>query len=285
MIKRLIIVGILVAIAAIAGVVRSNSGASIKTFISHRSAGDSREEIRKSFELAPGARVEVFNINGSVNIETADTKTADVYVERIGASAEALARRRVVVEADTNSLKIYGEKANVGFFTRLFGSNAREKVTIKLPRQIDLLTKGVNGAVIVGDLDGSVEVRGVNGRVQIAGTKGTAAFKGINGNIVVGLKQLNSEGVTLSGINGNIELKLSHELNAYLEARGMNGRVFSEITGVSIEKERRGTYWAQIGSGGNAINAKGINGNIRLTRAAVTNTPTMDAAATTTDKH
>lgn len=269
MIKRLIIVVILVVIAAIAGIVRSNSGANIKTLISHKSTGESREEIRKSFELAPGARVEVFHINGSVNIQTADTTTADVYVERIGASAEALARRKVVVEGDANSLKIFGEKADVGFFARLFGSNSREKVTVKLPRRIDLLAKGVNGSVVVGDLDGPVEVRGVNGRVQIAGTTGTAVFKGINGNIVVGLKQLNPEGVTISGINGNIELQLSQELNAYLEAKGMNGRVFSEIAGVSVEKERRGRYWAQIGSGGNSINAKGINGNIRLSRTTV----------------
>lgn len=277
MIKRLIIVAILVAIAAIAGIVRSNSGANLKTIVSHNSAGESREEIRKSFELAPGARVEIFNINGSVNIETSDATVADVFVERTG-SAEALSKRKVVVEGHPNSLKIYGERANVGFFARLFGANSREKVTVKLPRRIDLLTKGVNGSVVVGDLDGPVEVRGVNGRVQIAGTTGTANFKGINGNIFVGLKQLNPEGVTISGVNGNIELRLSRELNAYLEAKGMNGRVVSEIMGVSVEKEKRGRYWwVQIGSGGNSINAKGINGNIRLTRTTVTTTATADA--------
>lgn len=279
MIKRIIIVVLLVAIAAIAGVVRSNSGANIKTLISHKSAGDSREEIRKSFDLAPGARVEISSINGSVTIETTDSKTAEVFVQRTGASAEALARRKVVVEGDSNSLKIYGEKADTGFFSRFFGSNAWEKVTVKLPRQIDLLTKGVNGSVVVGDLDGPVEVRGVNGRVQIAGTTGTAAFKGVNGNIVVGLKQLNPEGVTISGINGNIELRLNQDLNAYLEAKGMNGRVVSEIPGVSVEKERRGRYWAQIGSGGNSINAKGINGNIRLTRSTGAGTAATESEA------
>ena len=269
MIKRIIIVAILVAIAAIVGVVRSNSGANLKTLISHKSAGESREEIRKTFELAPGARVEVFHINGSVDIQTADTTTADVYVERIGASAEALARRKVVVEGDANSLKIFGEKADVGFFARLFGSNSRENVTVKLPRRIELLAKGVNGSVVVGDLDGPVEVRGVNGRVQIAGTTGTAVFKGINGNIVVGLKQLNPEGVTISGINGNIELQLASDVNADFDARGMNGRVISDLPNVEIDKTKRGSYWARIGTGGTGITAKGINGNIRFTRGSV----------------
>jgi hypothetical protein len=280
MVKRLIIIAILVAIAAIAGVVRSNSSASLETLISHKSSGESREDIRKSFELAPGARVEVFSINGSVNIETADTKTAEVHVERIG-SAEALSKRKVIVEGNANSLKIYGEKGDVGFFSRLFGSNSREKVTVKLPRQIELLAKGVNGSVVVGELDGPVEVRGVNGRVQIAGTTGTATFKGINGNVVVGLLQLNPEGVTISGINGNIELRLSQDLNANLEAKGMNGRVVSEIAGVSIEREKRGRYFARIGSGGNSINAKGINGNIRLTQAIVSAPAAADSDAKT----
>lgn len=278
MIKRLIIVALLVAIAAIAGFVRSNSGASLKTVISHNSTGDSRDEIRKSFELIAGARVEVSNINGPVTIETADTKTADVYVERVASSAEALSRRRIVVDGSSNTLRIYGEKGDVGFFGRLFGKSPREKVTVKLPRQVELVTKGVNGSVVVGDLQGPIDVRGVNGRVQIAGTTGTAMFKGVNGNIVVGLKELNPAGVTISGVNGNIELQLSQELNAYLEARGMNGRVYSEIAGISVEKEKRGNYWVKIGSGGNSIQAKGVNGNIRLTRALVPAAAVSDAA-------
>jgi DUF4097 and DUF4098 domain-containing protein YvlB len=72
---------------------------------------------------------------------------------------------------------------------RLFGSNPSEKLTLKLPREIALHTKGVNGALIVAELDGPVEVRGVNGRVQIAAANG-AEFKGINGNITIGSSDL-----------------------------------------------------------------------------------------------
>ena len=283
MVKRLIVVLILVAIAAVAGIVRSNSGASVelKQFVSSNSSGQARDEVRKSFELTPGTPVRVVNINGSVNIETGDGKSAEVYVERIGSSPEALTRRKVVVEEDRNGLLIQGEKGDAGFFARLFGSNPRENVTLKVPRQISLLIKGVNGSVVVGDLEGPVEVRGVNGGVRIAGTTGTAALQGINGNIVVALKQLDREGASLSGINGNIELQLGQDLNAYLDAKGLNGRVVSEVAGVSVEREKRGRYFAQIGSGGNSINAKGINGNIRLTRANVT--ATAEAEATTKD--
>jgi len=105
----------------------------------------------------------------------------------------------------------------------------------------------------------------VNGRVQVGSAVGSATFKGINGNIVVGLKTIDQQGVTLSGINGNIELQLGADVNADFDAHGMNGRVISDLPGVQIDKERRGNYWARIGNGGAGISAKGINGNIRIT--------------------
>ena len=279
--KRLIIVVLLVAIAAIAGFVRSHSGAGIsdiKGFVSHNSTGQTREEKRETYELAPGARVEVFNINGSVNIETSDTKTAEIYIERTASNAEALNRRRVVIEYSSSSLKIYGEKSTTGFWARLFGSNASERVTLKLPRQIALLAKGINGSVVAGDVEGSLEVRGINGRVQVGAANGSADLKGINGNVVLALKQLNLDAVSLSGINGNIELRVADGVNGYLDVKGINGRLVSDASQVTIEKGRRGRYWAQIGTGGNSITAKGINGNIRLTRTA---TPAVTAEAET----
>jgi DUF4097 and DUF4098 domain-containing protein YvlB len=127
-------------------------------------------------------------------------------------------------------------------------------------------------------LEGSIEIHGVNGPVQIAGAAGTVDFKGINGNILVGLKRLSSDGVSIHGVNGNIELRLSEGLNADLDAHGMNGRLTSDLPEVAIDKSRHGNYTARIGSGGSAISAHGINGNIRLTRAVATTPDTAEAA-------
>ena len=261
---------VLVAIAGVAGVVRSSvkSVSELRGLVSHRNTADVRQEIRQSYELSPGARVELVGLNGAVKIETSDTKTAEVYIERTASCQEAMDRRKVTIEADANSLRIRGEKSDdAGFFSRFFGSS-NERTTLKLPRQIALTAKGVNGSFITGDIDGAVEVTGVNGRVQVGNAVGTALFKGINGNMVVGLKSIGQEGVTLSGINGNIELKLGADVNADFDARGMNGQVFSDLPNVSIDKEKRGKVWARIGTGGSGITAKGINGNIRFTRAA-----------------
>ena len=269
--KRILILVALVVIAGIAGIVRSHSKASdFDRLVARNVTDQAREEIRQSYQLAPGASVELANINGAIKIETADTNNAEVYVERLASSEQALGRRKITIEANANSLRIRGEKGDVGFFEKLFGSNPSERLTLKLPRQIALHTKGINGSVIVGELDGPVDVRGVNGRVQIAGAAERAEFNGINGNISVGLKQLNSEGVVLGGINGNIELQLAAGTNADFDAHGINGQVASDLSDVMIARSKHGTYTGQIGSGGSsAITAKGINGNIRLTRSAL----------------
>jgi len=269
--KRIVILIVLVALAGVAGIVRSSVGsvAELRELASHKNTGDVRQEIRQTYELAPGARVEISGLNGAVKIETSDTKTAEIYIERTASTQEAMDRRKVTIEADANSLRIRGEKADdAGFFSRFFGSSANERTTLKLPRQIALSAKGVNGALTTSDINGVVEVTGVNGRVQVGSAAGSVTLKGINGGVVVGLKKIEGEGVTLSGINGNIELQLGADVNADFDARGLNGRVISDLPNVSIDREKRGNYWARIGTGGAGITAKGINGNIRFTRAA-----------------
>ena len=269
--KRIVIVVLLVLVAGVAGVVRSSVGSvsELRGLVSHRNAADVRQEIRQTYELAPGARVEISGLNGAVKIETSDSKTAEIYIERTASSQEALDRRKVTIEADANSLRIRGDKSDdAGFLSRLFGGSASERTTLKLPRQIALAAKGVNGSFVTSDIDGAVEVTGVNGRVQVGSAVGTATFKGINGNMVVGLKRVDQDGVTLSGINGNIELQLGADVNADFDAHGMNGNVSSDLPGVQIDRERHGKFWARIGTGGAGISAKGINGNIRITRGA-----------------
>jgi len=278
--KRIVILVVLVVLAGIAGVVvrssSSDSGtvAEIRELVSHKASdGDVTTTIQETYQLAPGARVELGGFNGSVQIETSDTQTANIRIERRASSEEALNRRKIEIEASANLLRIRAQTVDHNFLAKLFGSKASETVTLQLPRQISLYAKGVNGAFVVGEIDGPIEAGGINGKVRVANAAGSATLKGINGNIVVGLTSVGQDGVTLSGINGNIELQLPADVNADFDARGINGRVMADIPNVVVDKGRRRSYSARIGSGGNGITAKGINGNIRLTRAGAAAPP------------
>ena len=119
--KRVLLVVALVIIAAIAGIVRSHTrvsrdGVKFNLDNAAQASNELRDEIRKSFELSPGAEVNVSGINGSVTVETSDTRTAEVYILRTAREAGALDRRKIVVEASANSLTIRAERGDVGFF-------------------------------------------------------------------------------------------------------------------------------------------------------------------------
>jgi hypothetical protein len=269
--KKMLLVVFLLAIAGIAGVVRSHTRGACAAWPvvingDKQSATNAREEIRKTYDLATGARVEVSGINGWVKIETSDRKTADIYIERTGESQEVLNRRKITIENTAAGLTIRGERGDAGLLSRMFGSNPTEHVTLKLPKQISLVTNGVNGSFTSGELEGSLEVNGVNGKVEVARASGSAELNGINGNVSVGLGRIDKAGVDISGINGNIDLLLSEDVNADLETHGMNGRVTSDLPNVVVDKSGHGSYSARIGNGGNSISANGINGNIHLGR-------------------
>ncbi len=271
--KRVLIVVILVVAAAALGLWRSHGGvrAGLNQAVgmsNEDSQGEARDEVRKSFLLQPGARLEVEGINGKVEIQTSDTKTAEVYLLRTGKNSESLSRREVTIEQTATGLVVRGrETRHAGIWDHLFGSNPKEELTIKAPRQIALALKGINGRVTTGDIDGAIEAKGINGNVELGQASESAEISGINGRVVVSLKQLGERGARIKGINGGIELRLANGLNADLSAKGMNGSVRSEIPEVTVDKEEFGHgYSARIGSGGASITLAGINGNVRLTR-------------------
>jgi DUF4097 and DUF4098 domain-containing protein YvlB len=269
--------------AAILGLWRSHGGVQglSRAAGASESPGVTGDEVRKSFDLQPGARVQVQGINGKLEIQTSDTKTAEVYVRRTGDSPASLRRRELIIEQTADGLVVRSKQNHLGIWEHLFGHDPSEEVTIKAPRNIALAIKGVNGRIITGDIDGPMEVKGVNGKVELGQTSGSVEISGVNGRITVGLVTLNDRGLRLSGVNGGIELRLANGLNADLTAKGMNGNVRSEIPEVTVDKDEFGRgYSARIGTGGPPITLSGINGNVRLTRAESAAT----APATSSDK-
>jgi hypothetical protein len=280
--KRVLIVVTLLICAAVFGLWRSHGGvrAGLNRVVNGTSDSASQaasvDEIRKTFELKPGEKVWIQGINGRVEIQTSDTKTAEVYVKRTGDNPNSLQRRQMIVEQNADGLLVRSRQVFNGVWDHLFGHDPKEEVIIKAPRQIALLFKGINGRVLSADIDGSLDLRGLNGDAKLGLVGESASIDGINGSIVVGLNKLTDRGVQLHGVNGDIELRLAPGLNADLTAKGMNGSVKSEISEVTVEKTDWSRYSARIGNGGPEIEIKGINGNVRLTRSDKAATSELD---------
>ncbi|HKP86788.1 MAG TPA: hypothetical protein VJZ26_11860 [Blastocatellia bacterium] len=222
-----------------------------------------RDEINQTYELTAGARVEVSGINGAVEIETASGSTAEVHIVRTARSREDLNYHKIIIEHTANSLVVRGEKE------RGYGDkNVRQRVTLKLPRQVDLNVSGINGRTNVGEIDGPVRLSGINGAVDVAQAQGYSDISGINGHVRVSIVRLSSRGIHVSGINGGVELRFNEDLNADLEVTGINGSVNTNVTNVTVMgKFSPQNFRAKIGSGGTPIVVTGINGSLKLGRA------------------
>lgn len=274
---RIFVVILLVAAAAFAGrwVNRSTSV---------NPGGARREETHQTFRLDAGARVEVGRINGAVTVKTADTDAAEVHVVRTAASAEDLEYGRVNVEASPSSLEVRGE-GNVGrgLWHRLWngGGSVRQEVMLVLPRRVELSAGHVNGALSVGEVEGSVEVSHVNGRVEVARSSGRAEVSHVNGGVKFGVSQLGQEGMDVSHVNGNVEIRLAQLVNADVEAQGHNGALTLNVPNVTMQERMNRSYTrARFGTGGAPVQINHVNGNVRFESEAGAATAANDTVTT-----
>jgi hypothetical protein len=227
-----------------------------------------RDEINQTFQLTPGTRVEVRGINGTADIETWERNTAEVHIVRSARTREALNFRRVIVEHNASGLIIRGENEKDNNWNGGRDRDVRQRVMLKLPRQVDLGVNGINGRVNVGAIDGPVRIGGINGRVEVEQAVGYSDLSGINGRVGITISRLGERGISVNGVNGGVELRFVDEVNADIDVTGINGSVNADVPNVVLRgKIDRQNFHATIGTGGTPIKVKGVNGHVKLVRA------------------
>jgi Putative adhesin len=227
-----------------------------------------REEIRRSYQLAPGAKVRISNINGRVDVETADTAVAEVFIVRSAKKREELQFRQIRINHEPDLLQIHVVSDNRSFWSAFSSSTeARQRVMLKIPRKVDFEMHGLNGELSLGEIDGDLELSGVNGPVKVAQATGDINVRGVNGKIDLTMAKFTEE-IDLHGINGNTDIHFIGDVNAEVDAHGMNGKVEADLPNVEVRGDRGyGRYSARIGSGGARIEIRGVNGNVHLSKA------------------
>jgi hypothetical protein len=223
-----------------------------------------RDEFRQSYTLAPGAQVRVSGMNGSVEVETSASGAAEVYVLRTARSRSDLDYHKVIVEQTGTGLVVRGENDRESGW-RGENHQVRQRVTMKIPRNVDFTASGINGRATIGELDGPVKLSGINGRVSVAQARGYIDISGINGAVTMLVTQLTERGIRVSGVNGRVELRFDGALNADLAVNGVNGSVNADMPNVTVQgRVSRTNFNAKIGAGGAPINVSGVNGSVHL---------------------
>ena len=261
-----------------------------------------RDEINQTYQLAPGARVEVSSIRGTVEISNADTATAQVQVIRSARTRADLEYHKIEVQQSENSLVVRGVQEPES--RRRENVQVDHRVILKLPRRVDLAVSSVSGWIKVGDVDGlmtissisgSAEVGNVGGKLQVSSISGSlevgnvgaeARVTSISGNARLGqvngaldvtsvsgslnatLLSLSPEGIHIKSVSGSIEIGFKSDVNADFTAEHISGQVYLDMPNVSRDSEERSSnVRARIGAGGTPITISSVSGNIRLTRS------------------
>jgi hypothetical protein len=205
-----------------------------------------REEINESYQLTPGARVEISNIRGGVEIVNTDSTTAEVQIVRTARTRADLAYHKIEVEHTGRKLVVKGITESE---QRQTDNPVNHHVILKLPRRIDLSVNKVNGPLKVGDVDGLLDVSKVNGFL-------TANLAGVS-----------PQGINIEGVKGTVEIGFKSEVNADVNVTKILGQIHLNVPNVNQNFHSPHSVRARVGAGGAPITISKVVGDIRLTRS------------------
>lgn len=260
-----------------------------------------RDEFNQTYQLSPGARVEVSSIRGPVEIVNGDGPTAEVQIIRSARTRADLEYHKIEVRQTGDSLVVRGVEPE-----QRRGQNVQvdHHVRLKLPRRIDLSISSVSGSIKVGDVDGPTHVSSISGSADIGNVGGKLEVGSISGSLEVGnvgadarvnsisgdvslgqvngsldvssvsgglnttLVSLSPQGIHIRSVSGSIEIKFKSDVNADFSAEHINGQVYLDVPNVTRDSEEKSSnVRARIGGGGTPITISSVSGNIRLTRS------------------
>lgn len=225
-----------------------------------------KEEFRQTYQLTAGTKVDISDISGLLEVETVEGNTAELYVVYSANSRKDLEFGRIKGELSNNILRIGTEprKAHITYRNH----EVRQRVYLKLPRQVDLTINDISGLVDIGKLGGTLNISDISGKVQIEQVANCPKISDISGMIDVGVVQLPAKGMTITDISGKARVRFVKELNADLHVDDISGNISVHLPSLTItNKDDENNFQGRIGSGGAIISVSDISGTIELTQS------------------
>ena len=224
-------------------------------------------EWRKTYELQPGGRVEISNVNGKIDVEPASGNTVEVVAVKsaraasIEAAKAALERIEIQETISPTDIRIQTRMQRGGLFS---GGNLQVEYTVRVPAGADVKFSTVNGAIEIAGLKGHINAETVNGGVKAREIAGPIEASTTNGGVEVDLTQLAEPGVRLGCTNGGIRLRLPGDAKATISARITNGGIDASGLQLDTTESSRRRLDGRMNGGGTRVDIEGTNGGIRI---------------------
>jgi DUF4097 and DUF4098 domain-containing protein YvlB len=233
-------------------------------------SGKAQDEWTRTYTIAAGGRLEVVNINGTINVSTGDGPAVEVRAERIAkasnddAARELLKKVEIVETASGDSVRIQTRVPKMSW-----GRSGHEvRYFVKVPKGLSLTFETVNGGVRLENVDGRITASTTNGGVRGRGLRGAVKADTTNGGVDVDMAEVTAE-IALETTNGGVRLHLPENAKASLEARCTNGGISVEdsLPIQTAEKSRR-QFRGDMNGGGHRVSLETTNGGIRISGSA-----------------
>jgi bifunctional DNA-binding transcriptional regulator/antitoxin component of YhaV-PrlF toxin-antitoxin module len=227
-------------------------------------------EWRKTYELKPGGRLEISNVNGKIDVEPAAGESVEVVAEKsvraasVEAAKDALNRIEIQESVSPDHVRIETKvQRSTGSF---FGGMHQEvHYKVKVPPALEVRVTTVNGGIELSGLKGRITAEATNGGVKAHDVSGAIDASTTNGGVEVELARVAESGAKLGCTNGGIKLTLPSDAKATISARITNGGI--NTSGVNIEttgETSRRRLEGRMNGGGPRIDIEGTNGGIRI---------------------
>jgi DUF4097 and DUF4098 domain-containing protein YvlB len=222
-----------------------------------------------TFDVNPGARISLENINGDITITGGSGSQVKVTAHKKAGKQEYLDELKVVTDADADYVRIETRhpKNESGWLN--WGNNSSGSVSYELsvPSDVTLdAIETVNGDVRISAVDGTVKAATVNGGLEVENLSADVSLETVNGTIMADFDTLGADQrVDAEAVNGRIELLLPADASAGVNAETVNGSIDADDFGLEPEKGFVGRDLSgEIGGGDARISLDTVNGSIKI---------------------
>jgi hypothetical protein len=226
-------------------------------------------EWRKTYELEPGGRIEITNVNGVIEVLPSTGNTVEVVALKQARGGTAEAAKQVLdtieirEEASSSRIKIETKVPRSGGLFHRNGVQVRYTVKVPASAEGDFTT--TNGGIEVTGVKGRVNLTTTNGGIRARDVGGAIAASTTNGGVDVEITDVAETGVKLGCTNGGIRLRLPADAKATISASVTNGGIDADgLDNLQTRESSRRRLEADLNGGGPRVQLEGTNGGIRI---------------------
>lgn len=239
------------------------------------SGAELTETIDRTFDVRPGAKVVLTNVNGRVTVTAWDQPKVRVVAEKEvhadrGEVKEALRNLRVEMQPRDGGLVVTTHDPRSGdgggFFDWIFGDHVSREVTYELtvPRTMSIEVDNTNGSIHVTGVAGAHDLETTNGKIEVSRCGGSLDASTTNGSIHAELvKVAKGQPMLFHTTNGRIEVVVPADFAANVDADTTNGSIHTDLP-ISTTHVGRNALRGTINGGGASLRLRTTNGGISI---------------------